>query len=70
MPDGTVRADDSGRLAGRGAYVCRDMTCITNANARGNLGRALVTTVPAGLLDELSATVMNDIVGGGSRGQE
>jgi predicted RNA-binding protein YlxR (DUF448 family) len=69
-PDGTVRADETGRLAGRGAYVCRDRACITTAIARGSLSKALETPVPAGLLDELAATVTNDIIGGGTRGQE
>jgi len=69
-PDGTVRADATGRAAGRGAYVCRDRACITNAIARGALSRALEIPVPAGLLDELAATVTTDIIGGGTRGQE
>jgi hypothetical protein len=70
MPDGTVRADASGRAAGRGAYVCRDSDCITSAIQRGTLSRALETPVPAGLVDELAATITNDTIGGGTRGQE
>ncbi|HEX4898625.1 MAG TPA: YlxR family protein [Candidatus Limnocylindrales bacterium] len=69
-PDGTVRADETGRVAGRGAYVCRDRACMTTAIARGSLSKALETPVPAGLLDELAATVTNDNIGGGTRGQE
>jgi predicted RNA-binding protein YlxR (DUF448 family) len=69
-PDGTVRADGTGRLAGRGAYVCRDRDCITTAITRGALTRALEIPVPAGLLDELAATVTNEDIGGGTRGQE
>jgi len=69
-PDGTIRADETGRVAGRGAYVCRDVACLTIANTRGNLSKALETPVPAALLDELAATVTNDIIGGGTRGQE
>jgi predicted RNA-binding protein YlxR (DUF448 family) len=69
-PDGTVRGDETGRVAGRGAYVCRDRDCIANAIQRGALSRALETPVPAGLLDELAAAVTNDTIGGGTRGQE
>ena len=69
-PDGGVSVDHTGRAAGRGAYVCRDTACITTAIHRGALSRALETSVPAGLMDELVATINNDIVGGGIRGQE
>jgi predicted RNA-binding protein YlxR (DUF448 family) len=69
-PGGGVAADPTGRLPGRGAYVCRDLDCITNAIRRGTLSRALETPVPAGLQDELAATVTTDTIGGGTRGQE
>jgi predicted RNA-binding protein YlxR (DUF448 family) len=69
-PDGSVRVDESGRLAGRGAYVCRDRACIETAIQRGTLSRALESPVPSGLLEELAATVTPDTIGGGTRGQE
>ncbi|MCI0584622.1 MAG: YlxR family protein [Chloroflexi bacterium] len=69
-PGGAIRADATGRLAGRGAYVCRDLDCITNAITRGALSRALETPIPAGLLEELAETVTIDTIGGGTRGQE
>jgi hypothetical protein len=62
--------DASGRLAGRGAYICHDPECITTAIRRGSLARALETPVPATLLDELTETITNDTTGGGTRGQE
>jgi predicted RNA-binding protein YlxR (DUF448 family) len=69
-PGGAIRADLSGRLAGRGAYVCRDQTCITTAIERGALSRALETPIPAGLADELAGAVTTDLIEGGARGQE
>jgi predicted RNA-binding protein YlxR (DUF448 family) len=62
--------DASGRSAGRGAYLCRDATCINIAISRGTLARALEIPVPVGLLEELAATITTDINGGGARGQE
>ncbi len=69
--------DPGGRANGRGAYVCRDATCIERAVGRHGLGRALQVSVPktldielrtaAGLPDEAAATspesraTMNDI---------
>jgi uncharacterized protein len=69
-PDRKIRLDDSGRAAGRGAYVCRDTACITTAIHRGALARALETPVPASLLEELVATVTTHSNGGGTVGQE
>jgi len=69
-PDGAVRADAGGRIAGRGAYVCRDTSCISLAISRGTLARALDIPVPAELLEELAATLTTHITGGGTRGQE
>ncbi len=41
LPDGRVVLDEGGRLAGRGAYVCRDPACRTGALAKGAVARAL-----------------------------
>ncbi len=40
-PDGQVVIDETGRVAGRGAYLCPDGTCWTQALAKGALQRAL-----------------------------
>ena len=63
-------ADPTGRANGRGAYVCRDLGCITNAITRGTLSRALETPVPPGLREELAAAVPELMIQGGARGQE
>ena len=69
-PAGAVVADPTGRLNGRGAYVCKDLACITIAVGRGALRRALETPVPDELRDELAATVPEPINQGGAHGQE
>lgn len=69
-PSGAVAADPTGRLNGRGAYVCRDLACISNAVARGALRRALGTPVPDELRDELAEAVPDLINQGGAHGQE
>lgn len=63
-------ADESGRLSGRGAYVCRDLACIASALNRGVLSRALKTPVPEELRAELLATGLQLNIEGGARGQE
>jgi predicted RNA-binding protein YlxR (DUF448 family) len=62
----------TGRLAGRGAYVCGTAACLTIANTRGALSRALETKVPTSLLAsiELETDTEHDTIEGGARGQE
>ena len=45
-PAGDVVADETGRLAGRGAYVCRTEACLDQAITKGALSRALKTPLP------------------------
>ena len=70
MPNGQMTMDETGRLAGRGAYLCRDADCWTLAAQRGALGRALATTVPPELREVLLAGPDMMTTTGGARGQE
>jgi uncharacterized protein len=47
--------DETGRVAGRGAYLCRDAGCWTTALGRGALGRALGAPLTTELLETLRA---------------
>ena len=71
-PSGDVILDESGRSAGRGAYVCRTAECLEVAVAKGGLGRALKTPLPDELRPALDGGLTNDIqmIEGGARGQE
>jgi predicted RNA-binding protein YlxR (DUF448 family) len=69
-PDRSVMIDDTGRVAGRGAYVCRDDACMTKAIDRGALARALETTIPADLLETLIAGMTHRLEGGDQSGKE
>ena len=63
--------DETGRLAGRGAYLCRDAGCWTHAVERGAIGRALEAPVPAELREALLAgPTMRTMTGGAAHGQE
>ncbi|MBA2373266.1 MAG: YlxR family protein [Chloroflexi bacterium] len=71
-PDGTLRHDPSGRLSGRGAYLCRQTGCLETAITKGALSRALKTPIPPGLRDELAAESSDplNMTEGDARGQE
>jgi predicted RNA-binding protein YlxR (DUF448 family) len=44
-PDGEILVDETGKLNGRGAYLCRQKSCWDEALARGDIDRALKTRV-------------------------
>jgi predicted RNA-binding protein YlxR (DUF448 family) len=70
-PDGRVELDPTGRLAGRGAYVCIDTDCLSIAIAKGALARALQTSLPPAFLAiHGSGASTTTITEGGARGQE
>jgi uncharacterized protein len=54
-PDGRVVLDPTGRLNGRGAYVCQGSECLTNAIKKGALTRALETQLPASFLENAAS---------------
>ena len=55
MPDGTVTADPSGRMTGRGAYLCRDTACLRRARKGDRLGYSLGAKVDDATYDRLAA---------------
>ena len=50
-PQRDVVIDPTGRLAGRGAYVCLGTDCLDIAIKKGALERALETPLPAAFLE-------------------
>ncbi len=69
-PAGDVILDESGRAAGRGAYVCRTGDCLDKAITKGALSRALKTPLPTELRVALGGGLTNLNIEGGVRGQE
>ena len=70
-PDGAILVDPTGRVAGRGAYVCHQDACIERAITKGALARALETTLPSDVRATLLGAIDTDtLTEGGARGQE
>jgi uncharacterized protein len=69
-PDGAVVADPTGRVAGRGAYVCAGTDCLHIAITKGALRRALDTPLPAAFLQSVEAEATTQHIEGGAHGQE
>ena len=51
--DGTVHLDFSGKMNGRGAYICPDMECLKKALRSKALDRSLEVTIPEAVYDQL-----------------
>lgn len=58
--DGEVRLDPSGKLPGRGAYLCGKKDCLKLAIKHKKLGRALRCDIPARIAVELENSVVKD----------
>lgn len=45
-PDGEIRLDETGRAAGRGAYICRSKKCLSRAHKSQRLEKNLGAEIP------------------------
>ena len=52
-PEDAVRVDESGKAAGRGAYICTRAECWTEATKKDRLANALRTTISQADREEL-----------------
>lgn len=52
--DGTVSLDFSGKLNGRGAYLCPDMECLKKAQKAKALERSLEVPIPYEVFQRLA----------------
>ena len=55
--DGAIRVDPTGRLPGRGAYVCATAECAAKALKQKRFDRALRAQAPPELAEELEGVV-------------
>lgn len=67
MPDGNVMFDLSGRVPGRGAYLCADGSCWATAVRKRSIERALGIVLPAEIAARLTRGDAES-VGGTPRG--
>jgi len=68
-PLGDVQVDPTGKLAGRGAYLCRNEDCVARAVKQKKLGRALGVSVAPSIVDEVRRHLGERESSGESEGQ-
>ncbi|MBQ1403710.1 MAG: YlxR family protein [Lachnospiraceae bacterium] len=52
-PEGDIRIDQTGKINGRGAYLCDDPASLRKAQKKRSLQRSLDTAIPDEIFDEL-----------------
>ena len=63
MTDGNVSLDFSGKLNGRGAYICPNPECLKKAQKAKSLERSLEVPIPEEVYNRLMAEMEGGIVG-------
>ena len=59
---GDIVVDKTGKLPGRGAYVCASEECLKNALKTNKINRALKCDIPEQIKNELQDIVVNNDV--------
>ena len=58
--EGEIRLDTTGKLNGRGAYICKNKECLNKARKMNAFSRAFEMTVPNEIYNQLE-TELDDI---------
>ena len=58
--DGEVAIDLTGKVSGRGAYICRDRECFEKAVKKKSLERALKCEIPPETYDKLREQLQHE----------
>ena len=59
-PEGKIALDRTGRLPGRGAYVCPDLECLKKARKTRRLERVFSSAIPEEVYDALEKELGSD----------
>lgn len=58
-PEGDIKLDPTGKLNGRGAYICESTECLKRARKNGALSRAFGAEIPEEIFDMLERTLLD-----------
>lgn len=59
-PEGEISLDLTGKKAGRGAYICRDLACLKKVRKSGRLARSLDCAISSEVYDQMEAELAAD----------
>lgn len=52
-PEGEIALDFTGKRSGRGAYICKSVSCLKKARKSGRIGRSLDCEIPEAVYDRM-----------------
>lgn len=58
-PEGEIVLDLVGKASGRGAYLCRNATCLKRARKSGKISASLECAIPEEVYDRLESEIKN-----------
>lgn len=59
IKDGHFEIDESGKMNGRGAYLCNNISCLLQARKRHGLERSFSTRINESVYDELERKLIH-----------
>lgn len=59
-PEGEISIDLTGKKNGRGAYICKSISCLERAKKRGALERAFSQKIDGGVYTKMEEEIKND----------
>ncbi len=59
-PEGEIRLDPGGKISGRGAYICKDETCLQKALKGRRLEKNLEQTLSEELIVDITAMLLSE----------
>ena len=57
-PDGNILLDTTGKLSGRGAYICNSISCFKKARKARRLETSLSCSIPIDIYDKLERELL------------
>lgn len=58
-PDGRIVLDATGKVSGRGAYICKSASCLKKAVKSSRIDRSLECSVPKDVYERLEGEIKN-----------
>ena len=56
-PEGEVSLDLTGKASGRGAYICKDVSCFKKARKSGRIATALECAIPDWIYEKIEEEI-------------
>lgn len=57
-PEGEIVLDETGKKSGRGAYVCKSVSCLKKARKSGRIASSLECSIPESVYDRLEEEIV------------